>query len=54
MTVLDLCHFHQWRIICTVSFIDNLSRNTWIYFLKKKFEVFDKFKKFNALVENQA
>lgn len=36
-----------------VSFIDDFSRNTWIYFLNKKFEVFDKFKEFNALVENQ-
>jgi hypothetical protein len=36
-----------------VSFIDDISRNTWIYFLRKKFEVFDKFKEFKALVENQ-
>eukprot|EP00253_Pinus_taeda_P036502 PITA_36502 len=36
-----------------VSFIDNFSRNTWIYFLKKKSEVFDRFKEFKALVENQ-
>ena len=36
-----------------VSFIDDFSRNTWIYFLKKKSEVFDGFKEFKALVENQ-
>eukprot|EP00253_Pinus_taeda_P025343 PITA_25343 len=36
-----------------VSFIDDFSRNTWIYFLKKKSEVFDKFKEFKALMENQ-
>jgi hypothetical protein len=36
-----------------VSFIDYFSRNTWIYFLRKKYEVFDKFKEFKALVENQ-
>ena len=36
-----------------VSFIDDFSRNTWIYFLKKKSKVFDKFKEFKALVENQ-
>jgi hypothetical protein len=36
-----------------VSFIDDFLRNTWIYFLKKKFEVFEKFKEFKALVENQ-
>jgi hypothetical protein len=35
-----------------VSFIDDFSRNTWIYFLRKKYEVFDKFKEFKALVEN--
>jgi len=28
-------------------------RNTWIYFLKKKSNVLDKFKEFKALVENQ-
>eukprot|EP00253_Pinus_taeda_P035574 PITA_35574 len=32
---------------------DDFSRNTWIYFLKKKFEVFGSFKEFKALVENQ-
>jgi hypothetical protein len=36
-----------------VSFIDVFSRNTWIYFLRKKSEVFDRFKEFKALVENQ-
>jgi hypothetical protein len=36
-----------------VSFIDDFSRYTWIYFLRKKSEVFDKFKEFKALVENQ-
>jgi hypothetical protein len=36
-----------------VSFMDDFSRNTWIYFLRKKYEVFDKFKEFKALLENQ-
>jgi transposase InsO family protein len=36
-----------------VSFIDQFSRNTWIYFLRNKSEVFDRFKEFKALVENQ-
>jgi hypothetical protein len=36
-----------------VSFIDDVSRNTWIYFLRNKSEVFDKFKDIKALVENQ-
>jgi transposase InsO family protein len=36
-----------------VSFIDDFSRNTWMYFLMKKYEVFDRFKEFKAIVENQ-
>jgi hypothetical protein len=36
-----------------VSFIDDFSRNTWIYFLRKKSKVFDKFKEFKFIVENQ-
>jgi transposase InsO family protein len=36
-----------------VSFIDDFLRNTWIYFLIKKYEIFDKFKEFKSLVENQ-
>ena len=35
-----------------VSFIDDYSRNTWIYFLKRKDEIFEKFKEFKSLVEN--
>jgi transposase InsO family protein len=41
------------KYVYYVSFIDDFSRNTWIYFLRKKSEVFDKFKEFKALVENQ-
>ena len=36
-----------------VSFIDEFSRNTWIYFLTKKSKSFDRFQEFKALVENQ-
>ena len=36
-----------------VSFIGYFSRNTWLYFLKKKSEDFNKFKEYKALVENQ-
>jgi hypothetical protein len=35
-----------------VSFIDDYSRKTWIYFLKSKYDVFNKFKEFKALIEN--
>jgi hypothetical protein len=35
-----------------VSFIDDYSRKTWVYFLKSKDEVFNKFKGFKALTEN--
>ena len=37
-----------------VSFIDDFSRNTWIYFLKNKDEVFSKFKEFKTLIKNHA
>jgi hypothetical protein len=36
-----------------LTFIDDYSRRTWIYFLKAKSEVFKWFKEFRALVENQ-
>jgi len=36
-----------------ISFIDDFSSNTWLYFLKKKSEVFSKFKVCKDLVENQ-
>ena len=36
-----------------VSFIDKFSKMTWIYFLKKKSEVFKRFLEYKALVENQ-
>ena len=35
-----------------ITFIDDFSRKTWIYFLKSKSEVFEKFKEFKALIEN--
>ena len=35
-----------------VSFIDEFSRNTWVYFMKNKDKVFSKFKEFKALIEN--
>eukprot|EP00253_Pinus_taeda_P034028 PITA_34028 len=41
------------KFVYYVAFIDDFSMNTWIYFLKKKSEAFDRFKEFKALVENQ-
>ena len=37
-----------------VTFIDDYSRKTWIYFLKTKSEMFGKFKEFKALIENHS
>ncbi|KAL4341068.1 hypothetical protein GQ457_08G007840 [Hibiscus cannabinus] len=36
-----------------VTFIDDFSKNVWVYFLKQKSEVFAKFKQWKAQVENQ-
>ncbi|KAH0758822.1 hypothetical protein KY290_022315 [Solanum tuberosum] len=35
-----------------VTFIDDFSRYAWIYFLKEKSEVFEKFKEFQYTLEN--
>ena len=35
-----------------VTFIDDYSRMTWIYFLKVKSEVFERFREFKTLAEN--
>ena len=37
-----------------LTFIDDFSRKTWIYFLKQKSEAFEKFKEFKTLVEKQS
>ena len=36
-----------------LTFIDDFSKRTWVYFLKLKSEVFDKFLAYKALVEKQ-
>lgn len=41
------------RYVYHVIFVDDFSRKTWIYFLKKKDEMFTWFCFFKALVENQ-
>ena len=35
-----------------MSFIDDYSHKTWVYFSKSKDKVFDKFKEFKSLIEN--
>jgi hypothetical protein len=54
---LDVCgHMSSSSLIsspCYVSFTDDFSCKTWIYFMKTKDEMFFKFKEFEALVENQ-
>ena len=35
-----------------LTFIDDFSRYTWVFFLKKKFEVCEKFTELKALIEN--
>jgi hypothetical protein len=40
------------KFVYYLSFINDFLRNTWIYFLQKKSEVFGKFKEFKALMEN--
>ncbi len=60
--LLELVHSDVCRLMKTtfrggaryfVTFIDNFSKKTHVYLLKVKGEVFDKFKAYKALVENQ-
>jgi hypothetical protein len=37
-----------------LTFIDDYSRKTWIYFLKTKSKAFKRFQEFKALMENQS
>jgi hypothetical protein len=56
---LELIFSNVWGPACDsigrnkyhVSFIDHFSKFTWIYLLKNKSKVFQKFKEFQALVE---
>jgi hypothetical protein len=41
------------KYVYYVSFMDDFLRNTWIYFVMNKSKVFDRFKYFKALEENQ-
>ena len=35
-----------------LTFIDDFSRYTWVFFIKKKLDVLEKFTEFKALIEN--
>ena len=53
----DVCgpmtvHFFNGYNYC-ITFINDYSRKTWIYFLKAKSEVFERFREFKTLAENQ-
>lgn len=60
--ILDLVHSDVYGLVSHVSltgceyyvtFIDNHSKKTWIFFLKTKDKVFKRFQEFKSLVENQ-
>ena len=36
-----------------VTFIDDISRYVWVFFMKEKFETFDKFKEFKEIIEGE-
>ena len=50
----DLCCINKPYLVGAryfLTFIDDLSRYTWVYFLKNKGHVFERFKEFRALDE---
>ncbi|KAL9270861.1 Retrovirus-related Pol polyprotein from transposon TNT 1-94-like protein [Drosera capensis] len=60
--ILDYIHSDVWGPVRVpskggslyfVTFIDDFSRRVWVYFMKHKSEVFDKFRLWKAEVENQ-
>ena len=59
---LELVHFDVWgpTIVSSigwkhyfVTFINDHSRKVWVYFLKHKSEVFEAFRRWKAMVENE-
>ena len=59
--LLDLIHFDVFglikvpsisRALYYVSFVDEYLRRTWVYFLRSKYDIFNQFKEFKALLEN--
>jgi hypothetical protein len=59
---LELFHTYVWGLSQVsslggshyyVSFIDDATRKTWVYCIRQKSDVFDTFKKWKDLVENE-
>jgi len=59
---LELVHTDVWGLVSVssiggkqyfVTFIDDHSRKVWVYFLRHKSDVFEAFKKWKAMVENE-
>lgn len=58
---LELIHSGTWELSGTllggyfyfVSFIDDHYRKIWVYFLKRKSDLFETYKKFKTLVKNE-
>ena len=46
-------NYFYWGITYFMTFIDDFSHRTWVYFLKNKFEAFDKFLEFKAQAEKE-
>ena len=42
-----------WLSLSYVTFIDDVTRKTWVYCIRHKSDVFDTFKKWKALAENE-
>ena len=59
---LELVHTYVWgpALVSSlggshyyITFIDDSTRKVWVYFLRQKFHVFQTFKKWKCLVENE-
>jgi hypothetical protein len=59
---LELVHTYVWGLAQVsyligshyyVTFIDDATRKTWVYCIQQKSDVFNTFKKWKALVENE-
>ena len=49
----DHLRYHLLESQITMFFIDDATRKTWVYYIKKKYDFFDTFKKWKSLVENE-